>query len=239
MPKNISFDSSTTTQRTVKEMLPDEQPREKLVNYGSESLSNSELLAILLRSGSGKMNVLDMSRSVLEHFNGLRNLYRRTWKELTVIPGIARVKALTLEAAFELSRRIEVADLGDTISIRCPEDAQAFFGPKLRDLKQEVFMLGFLNAAKILTGHRKISSGGSTSTIVDVAEVMRQAILSDANSIIVLHNHPSGNPNASKADINLTHRIAKAGEMMGIPVDDHLIIAGNRYTSLRAEGYMK
>ncbi len=219
-------------------MLPDEQPREKLVNYGSESLSNAELLAILLRSGSGKVNVVDMSRNLLSHFGGLRNLYRRKWQELKIIPGIARVKALTLEAVFELSRRIEVAELGDTVTIRCPDDAHAFFGPRLRDLSKEVFMVGFLNAAKILVGHRKISSGGATSTIVDVAEVLRQAILNEANSIIVLHNHPSGNPKASKADINLTRRITKAGEMLGIPLDDHIIIAGNKYTSLRAEGHL-
>ncbi len=238
MSKNISFPSSSSSNRTVKEMLPDEQPREKLVNYGSESLSNSELLAILLRSGSGKMNVIDMSRNLLTHFGGLRNLYRRSWQELKVIPGIARVKALTLEAVFELSRRIEVAELGDSITIRCPEDAQAYFGPKLRDLSKEVFMMGFLNAAKTLSGHQKISSGGATSTIVDVSEVLRQAILNEANSIIVLHNHPSGNPNPSKADINLTRRISKAGDMMGIPLDDHIIIAGKTYTSLRAEGHL-
>lgn len=238
MPDEETFVPDSYINRTVKEMQPDEQPREKLMQYGPESLSNAELLAILMRTGSGKMNVIQMCRALLDHFDGLRNVSRRSWQELKVIPGIAKVKAITLEAVFELSRRIQIADLGDQITIKCPEDAVAFFGPKLRDLTKEVFVVTFLNAAKIMSGYQKISSGGATATIVDPAEVMRQAILNEANSVILLHNHPSGNAKESRADVQLTNRISKSGKLLGVPVDDHIIIAGNDYVSLRAKGKM-
>jgi DNA repair protein RadC len=228
-----SFDSNHIHRLTVKEMQPDEQPREKLIRYGVESLSDAELLAILLRTGSREMNVIDTSRALISHFSGLRNLSRRNWQDLKVIPGIARVKAITLEAVFELSRRIQVASLGEKITIQTPEDVVAYFGPGLRDLTNEVFIVAFLNNAKRLTGHKKISSGGSTATIVEPAEVMRQAMINNANSIILVHNHPSGHKKESSADIRLTKRIAESGRLLGIPVDDHIIIAGDGYVSMR------
>lgn len=222
--------------RTVREMRPDEQPREKLRHYGAESLSDSELLAIILRTGSREMNVLETSAHLLNHFGGLRNLARRGWQELKVIPGIAGVKAITLVALFELSRRIQIASLGNEITIRSPEDAAAYFAPRLRDLTNEVFMVAFLNNAKKLTGYHKISSGGATATIVDIAEVMRQAVLNQANSILLLHNHPSGQARESRADVNLTRRIVESGKLIGITVDDHIIIAGDSFVSMRSKG---
>lgn len=233
MSDQESFEASRYLKRTVKEMSPDEQPREKLTSYGADSLSDAELLAILLRTGSPSMNVVQTARALLDHFGGLRILARKNWQELKVIPGIARVKALTLEAVFELSRRIQVAGLGEQIQVTSPEDAVAYFAPKMRDLTKEVFMVAFLNNAKIVTGYKKISSGGSTATIVDPSEVMRQAVINQANSILLLHNHPSGRAKESKADIQLTKRLAKAGTLLGIPIDDHLIIAGDSYTSFR------
>ncbi len=236
MSDQETFEANDYLKRTVKEMRPDEQPREKLMNYGGESLSDAELLAILLRTGSPAMNVIQTSQAMLDHFGGLRNLSRRNWQELKIVPGIAGVKALTLEAVFELSRRIQVAALGEKIQITCPEDAVAYFGPKLRDLTKEVFIVAFLNNAKVVTGYKKISSGGSTATIVDPAEVIRQAVMNEANSVLLLHNHPSGQTAASKADIQLTKRLADAGKLLGIPVDDHLIIAGDGYTSFKEKG---
>ena len=236
MSQEESFEANDFLKRTVKEMQPDEQPREKLTNYGGESLSDAELLAILLRTGSQKMNVIQMAQALLDHFGGLRYLARRQWQDMKVIPGMGKVKALTLEAVFEISRRIEVAALGEQIQITSPQDALSYFGPKLRDLTKEVFIVAFLNNAKIVMGYKKISSGGSTATIVDPAEVMRQAVMNEANSILLVHNHPSGNTKASRADIQLTKRITKAGKLLGIPVDDHLIIAGDGFTSFKAKG---
>jgi DNA repair protein RadC len=229
------FDAKKYYGRTVQEMQPDEQPREKMQRFGAESLSDAELLAILLRTGTRGMNVVDTSRALLDHFSGLRNLSRQNWQAMRVIPGIAKVKAITLEAVFELSRRVQVATLGDQVVIQCPEDVAAYFRPRLRDLPHEEFYVAFLNNSKVLTGCRKVSSGGSTSTIVDVAEVLRQAVINQANSIILAHNHPSGYARESAADINLTKRISEAGKLLGIPIDDHVIIAGDQFISLRSK----
>ncbi|TVR36358.1 MAG: JAB domain-containing protein [Balneolaceae bacterium] len=229
------FDVAKYYGRTVQEMQPDEQPREKMQRFGAESLSDAELLAILLRTGTKGMNVVDTSRALLNHFSGLRNLSRQNWQSMRVIPGIASVKAITLEAVFELSQRIQMASLGDQVVIQCPEDVAAYFRPRLRDLPHEEFYVAFLNNSKVLTGCRKISSGGSTSTIVDVAEVLRQAVINQANSIILAHNHPSGYARESAADINLTKRISEAGKLLGIPIDDHVIIAGDQFISLRSK----
>lgn len=227
------FDADQYKGRAVREMMPDEQPREKLLKYGPESLSNAELLAILLRTGSKGMNVVNTSRALLDRFRGLRNLSKQDWQSLKVIPGIAQVKALTLEAVFELTRRIQMESLGDEVKITTPEMAAAYFMPRLRDLKHEEFYVAFLNNSKILTGYKKISSGGTTATVVEPAEVMRQAILNQANSILLVHNHPSGYLKESQADITLTNRLSEAGKMLGVPVIDHIIIAGDGYISLR------
>lgn len=231
------FNTRHLSKNTVKEMQPDEQPREKLIRYGSESLSNAELFAILLRTGSSKMNVLDTAKVLLESAGGLRYLVRKDWRELKRIPGIADVKAVTLESVFELARRIQTATLGDQVQIQSPEDAVAYFGPLLRDLTKEVFMVAFLNNSKYLTGFSRISFGGATATIVDPPEVFRQAILHEACSILLLHNHPSGNPRESKSDINLTKRLIESGKLLGIPIDDHIIVAGDGFNSLRCKGH--
>lgn len=227
----------TVNHKSVRDLAEEEQPRIRLERYGSESLTEAELLAILLRTGSGQMNVLDTARRLLEHFHGLRNLSRKDWHELRVIPGIARVKALTLEASFELSRRLAMPGTGDKIEMKSPEAVNTYFGPMLRDYRNETFVIAFLNAAKVMIGYRKISNGGPTATIVEPAEVMRQAIMNDAHSIIVLHNHPSGNKKESRADIQLTKRLIRAGKLIGINVEDHVIIAGHDFISLRAKGY--
>lgn len=227
------FDADQYKGRAVREMMPDEQPREKLLKYGPESLSNAELLAIMLRTGSKGMNVVDTSRALLDRFRGLRNLSKQDWQSLKVIPGIAKVKALTLEAVFELTRRIQMESLGDEVKITTPEMAAAYFMPRLRDLKHEEFYVAFLNNSKILTGYKRISSGSTTATVVEPSEVMRQAILNQANSILLVHNHPSGYLKESQADITLTNRLSEAGKMLGVPVIDHIIIAGDGYISLR------
>ncbi|SMO57267.1 RadC family protein [Gracilimonas mengyeensis] len=231
-----SFSIEDFHNRTVKDMQPDEQPREKLMRYGAESLSDSELLAILLRTGTKKLNVIETAKALLEHFGGLHSLVRKDWQSLKVIPGIAKVKAITLEAAFELARRMQIAELGNEITVTSPEDVNAYFAPKLRHLTKETFIVAFLDNTKKLTGYRSISTGGKTATIVDASEVMRQAVLHEANSIVLVHNHPSGHNKASTADIQLTKRLAECGKLFGIPVEDHVIIAGHQFVSLRSNG---
>ena len=234
--KTESFSHEDFNNRTVKEMLPDEQPREKLQHYGAASLSDAELIAILLRTGTKKLNVINTSRALLAHFGGLHALIKSDWKELGVIPGIAKVKAITLEASFELARRLQVAGLGEEIQLNSPDAVSAYFGPKIRHLNNEVFYVAFLNNKKVIKGFHQISSGGSNATIVEPAEVLRQAVINKANSIILVHNHPSGICKASTADISLTKRLSESGKLLGIPIDDHVIIAGYKFVSMRSEG---
>jgi len=221
---------------TVHEMPVDEKPRERLQRYGAESLSDAELVAIILRTGIKGSNAVEMSRILIRNVGSLHRLSRMRWQELASIPGIASVKAITLESVFELGRRVAVAPAGERIMLQCPEDVYAHFGPRLRDERVEVFTIAFLNAAKILTGSKVISRGGMTSTIVEPREVFRQAINHDAHSIVVMHNHPSGNPKPSEADIQLTKRLIDAGKMIGITLEDHVIVAGHQFVSLRARG---
>ncbi|TVQ67644.1 MAG: DNA repair protein RadC [Balneolaceae bacterium] len=223
----------------VRDLSEDEQPRERLMRFGTESLTDAELLAILVRTGSRKMNVIDTCRTMLQHFGGLHKLVRKNWRELRIIEGVADVKAITLEAAFELSRRLQSGSgNGKPLFFKTPDDVSSYFGPRLRDLQTEQFLVVFMNAAKAVTGHQVISKGGKTATVVDPAEVMRQAIMNEANSIIIVHNHPSANRRASRADIAITKKLMEAGDMLDIKVDDHIIIAGYDYLSMRSEGLM-
>lgn len=215
-----------------------EKPREQMVRYGAKSLTEGELLAILLRTGSRQRPVLDLAKDLLRKYGGIRELVRCSYAELATEEGLGRVKALTLEASFELARRIDSTPITEKPKIRSPQEAVKVFRPMLRDLKKEHFLVGFLNHAKKLVGIQTVSEGGMTATIVDPSEVMRQAILHHAGSIIVAHNHPSGTAQESHADLSLTQRIAESGRILGIPLDDHIIIAGDHYVSFRSKGLL-
>jgi len=219
---------------TVHDLPDDEKPRERLKRYGAESLSDAELLAIVLRSGIRGFNAVDLSRNLIKEYGNLHAISRLKWSDLYKKRGFGIVKALTLEAVFELSRRLAIAPLGERVTLRSPDDVFANFGPRLRDERIEVFVVAFLNAAKCLTGSSIISRGGQTATIAEPSEIYRQALNNDAHSIIVLHNHPSGNLKPSEADIQMTKRLISSGKIIGIPLDDHLIVAGHHYFSFRA-----
>ncbi|MCH8550185.1 MAG: DNA repair protein RadC [Balneolaceae bacterium] len=219
----------------MKDLRREEQPRERLEWVGADSLTDAELLAILLRTGTSRMNVVETSRHLIDHFDGLRNLMKQEWQSLMVIPGIAKVKALTLKAAFELARRAEAAQIGEQVHICSPDDAAAYFRPRLRDLMHEEFHVMHLNHAKVVTGCRKISMGNSHSTVVDIPEVIRSALIGGAASIIVAHNHPSGTAKESTADVQLTKRIREACRLVGIDLDDHIIITGDTFVSMRSK----
>ncbi|MEO1022092.1 MAG: DNA repair protein RadC [Bacteroidota bacterium] len=219
--------------RSVREMEPDEQPREKLMRKGADHLSDAELIAILLRTGTRKLNVIETSRALLKEFNGLNHLVRKDWQQLRIIPGIAKVKAITLEAAFELARRIRDTETKEDPQFTSPDLVANYFGPKLRTLTHEVFMVVCLNNNKHMICYKTISKGGRTATIVEPATVMKQAIMNDACSVILIHNHPSGGTKPSEADKLITQRLVDCGKLLGIPVDDHIIIAGQKHLSFR------
>lgn len=221
----------------LKEMPADEMPRERLMAHGAKSLSDAELLAIILRTGSADLNALEMARTILRQKNGIKPLSRNGWEDLISLNGIGKVKAVTLEAIFEFCRRINMQQ--EVLEqFTQPSDLHAYFGPKLKDLHHEVFVVVLANNANRIIVHKEIAKGTKTATLVDVQEVIKLALVHNATSIILIHNHPSGNPVVSQADKMLTKKITDAASYFNLRVLDHLIIAGNTYVSFREDGLL-
>lgn len=201
-------------------------------DFMPEALSDKELLAHILYSEKASEKIFE------KYPNGIKELTTKEWRQLKKEANLTDMQAQVVNSCMELSRRVEEATFPYDVAVSGPEEAIAYLRPRLRDLSVEKFYVLHLNNAKRIIGCDMISSGGKTSTIVDPADVMKKAILKDSCSVILAHNHPSGTLQASKADINITKRISEAGKMLGIQVDDHLIVAGSGYISLRAEGLM-
>jgi DNA repair protein RadC len=218
-----------------------DQPREKLLKHGPTVLSDAEVLALLLGSGTrtneGAISAVELGRSLLQTYGSLHDVSQRKPKELTRIQGIGPAKAAKLTAAFEAGRRVESQrQQDDRVQVTCPGDVADVYGPLLRDLDKEVFKVVHLNTANVIIGDYTVSEGGLASSVVEPRGVFEQAILDDAAAVICLHNHPSGNPEPSREDIRITRKLAEAGETMGIPVHDHIVIAGTEHTSLAERG---
>jgi len=218
-----------------------DQPREKLLNHGTAALSDAELLALLLGSGTrtsdGAISAVELGRSLLKTYGSLHAISQRKPKELTRTQGIGPAKAAKLTAAFEVGRRVESQrQQGERVQVTCPADVADVYGPLMRDLAKEVFKVVHLNTANVIIGDYTVSEGGLSSSVVEPRGVFEQAILDDAAAVICLHNHPSGNPEPSREDIRITRQLVDAGKTMGIPIHDHLIIAGTDHTSLAERG---
>jgi DNA repair protein RadC len=217
---------------TVKELPLDDRPREKLLLRGAQSLSDAELVAILLRTGKKGKSVIEIARELISSEGNLAMLATKTVDSLQLISGIGKDKAAALAAAFELSRRIlsQPKWLANK-KITSPLDIAEIFIPILRDDNKEKFIVVCLNSANKVIKHETISIGNLNSSVVHPREVFKVAIDNSAASIILIHNHPSGNPEPSNEDIRITKKIVETGKIMEIPVFDHLIIAGETYTS--------
>jgi DNA repair protein RadC len=222
---------------SVKELPIDEQPRERLMTHGAKTLSDAELLAVLLRTGTQKYNAVELARLMLKDRNGLTALSKCRWEDLKNWSGIGKVKALTLEAVFELSRRLN-AKTQPLVQFAQPSDLNDYFGPLLRDLGYEVFIVVLANNANRIISHKEIAKGTKSATLVDIQEVIKLALLHNATSIVLIHNHPSGNPAISAADKQLTKKITEAASYFSLTVLDHLIIAGHDYVSFRDNGLL-
>ena len=223
----------------IKEWAKEDRPREKLVKYGKSSLSTAELIAILLRTGTAKSTALDLSRQVLAFANNdLSSLCRLTISDLSKIKGLGPVKAITLVAALELGRRRREEETPMKSQITCSKDAVDMLQPHLADLNHEEFWIILLNKANRLINKKAISTGGMTGTVVDPKIIFREALEARACSIILGHNHPSGNNKPSEADIQLTKKLQEAGKNLEISVLDHVTIAGSTFYSFADEGMM-
>ncbi len=213
-----------------------ERPREKLMNLGPSVLTDAELVAILLRTGSHRQTALDLAKLLLTRYGQLPDLSVMEYQEFFRIKGIGPAKAITLIAAFEIARRIASAARPRRVKFTGPEEVFQRFEPLLGHLKKEVFMILALNSANLLIREIKISEGILNSSLVHPREVFKQAILESAASIILIHNHPSGEVQPSQEDKAITRRLVESGRLLDIPVLDHIIIGQGCYFSFRDAG---
>ncbi len=222
----------------IKEWAVEDRPREKMLLKGSSSLSDAELLAILIGSGNQEESAVQLSQRILRYVdNNLNTLGKLTIKDLaTNFKGIGEAKALTIAAALELGRRRNASDRPQLDSIRGSHDAFLLFHPLVCDLPHEELWIALLNRAGKVVEKKKISQGGTNETTADIRIILKSAISVLASSIILCHNHPSGNIQPSGNDDALTERIKKAATLMDIKLLDHIILADNRYYSYADEG---
>ena len=205
----------------MREVHVSERPRERFIRQGAESLSNQELLAILIRTGTKNESALTLANRILIQFEKLHGLKQATLEELTEIKGMGEAKAIQLLAAIELGKRLAQKELDHKFTIRSPEDAANFIMPELSPLQQEHFVALYLNVKNQILHKQTIFVGSLNASIVHPREVFRVAIRRSAASIIVAHNHPSGNPSPSPEDIEVTKRLIEAGQIVGVDLLDH------------------
>src|SRR4030066_40865 len=213
-----------------------ERPRERLLQHGPQPLSEAELLGILIGKGTKKRTAIDLARELLDRYESLENLFSRSPTELMKIKGIGSAKAATLSAAFQLVRRIQSKTSKDQPSFKRAKDVANLYLPLMKDLRKEVFRVLLLSRSNRLIKEVTISEGTLDASIVHPRDVFREALLESAAGVLLLHNHPSGNPNPSEEDIRITKQLVEAGRVMGIKVYDHIILAGEDYRSLADDG---
>lgn len=220
----------------IKDLPFDDRPREKLREYGANFLSNAELITLIIGSGSISRSALDVSRDLLNEYKGLEGIINIGYEELINVDGIGEAKASKILAAIELAKRFNSVKRNHSKKITCPCDAAYLVMDDLRFKSKEYFNIILLNTKNIVQEVKNISIGSLNSSIVHPREVFIEAIKRSSASIILIHNHPSGDPKPSKEDINLTHRLLKAGDLLGINVLDHVIIGETNYYSMKEEG---
>lgn len=220
----------------LKELPSSDRPRERLQNHGPGALSNAELLAIILRTGIGGQNVLSMSSSLLARFGGLAGLAKANIEELRREKGFGLAKACQLKAALELGKRLLIESPGDRPQVRSPLDAANLVLLEMSLLEQESMRVMLLDTRNTVTAINTIYVGNVNTALVRISEVFREAVRTNSPQIIVIHNHPSGDPTPSPEDVQVTEQIVSAGRLLDIDVLDHLIIGRQRYVSLKERG---
>ena len=224
--------------RRLKDLPEELLPRERLFQIGPEALSNREVLAILLRTGIKGENVLTLAERVLIEVGGLAGLGKLTVHELAQLHGFGKAKAAEVKAALELGRRSVSVDPMSRPVVNSPQDVAHIVMEEMRFLDREHFRVVSLSTKNHVLGISPISIGSLNSSLVHPRECFKEAIRRNSNAIILLHNHPSGDPTPSKEDIDVTRRLADGGKILGIEVLDHVIIGDNRYISLKERGIL-
>jgi DNA repair protein RadC len=223
----------------IKNIPFSEQPRERLITKGVAHLSNSELLAILIRTGSIKRNAIDIGKEIISSCNDdLSILGELTMEELCKFEGVGESKACQLLASIELGKRLRQVKPLRNIRMSSPSEVVGFFYAELADSKVEKFITVFLNTKNEVINWEVISIGSLNASIVHPREVFNRAIKRNAASLIAVHNHPSGHIDPSKEDVNITKRLFEAGQLIGIPLIDHIIIGKEKYYSFKEENQL-
>jgi DNA repair protein RadC len=223
----------------IKSWSPEDRPREKLLLKGTAALSDAELIAILLGSGTTTMSAVDLGKRILQGVgNNLHDLARLSVKDLMKVKGIGEAKAITIIAALELGRRRKELDPEEKLKITGSRDAYELLKANLQDLPHEEFWVILVNRANRIIKKHQISQGGVAGTVADPKLIFKTALEELASGIILAHNHPSGNLNPSQVDVDLTKKLKEAGKFLEIQILDHLIIAGTRYFSFADEGML-
>ena len=219
---------------TIKDLPLSERPREKLYSYGPQSLSNAELIAILIRTGHKEDTAIDLAQGILNMDNGgIAFLADTTIQELTQIKGIGSCKAAQILAAVEIGKRINKIGTHDKIKVTSPDILADLMMDEMRYLNKEYFKVAVLDTKNQILTIENVSVGTLNASIVHPRDVFKIAIKRNANSIILIHNHPSGDTTPSNEDINITNRLVDAGNLIGIKVLDHIIIGDNKYLSFK------
>ncbi len=221
---------------TIRELPASERPRERIQHYGASALSNAELLAIILRTGVGGENVLNMAQRLLSTYRGLAGLARASFGELEREHGVGVAKTAQIQAALELGRRLLIASPDERPQITSPADAANLLMPEMALLEQEHLRVLLLDTKHHVLASPTVYMGNVNTSVIRVAEVFREAIRVNCAAIIVAHNHPSGDPTPSPDDVRVTEQIVEAGKLLDIEVLDHLIIGRQRYVSLKERG---
>lgn len=219
---------------TMKNLPESEQPYEKFLKYGEQSLSDAELLAIILKTGTQKETVLDIARNLLQgHHKNLLNLYDCSFQELTEISGIGKVKAIQLKAVAELSKRIAQTKSGYHLNMNMPSTIAEYYMEQMRHRSEEILICAFFDGKCNFIADEIISMGSVNFAYVSPRDIFRKALLHNAVLFILLHNHPSGDPTPSDDDLRITKRIAYGANMLNIEMADHIIIGDKRYYSFK------
>lgn len=224
---------------SIKKLSPDDQPREKLLEKGRSAVSDAEILAILIGSGNREKTAVQLSQEILIDVNNdLNNLAKLSVKELTKFKGIGEAKAITIAAALELGRRRKASEFDKTASIKSAADVFTVMSNHFHDLEHEEFYALYLSRSNKIKSIECISKGGISGTVSDGKLIFKKALENTASSIIICHNHPSGNLNPSKADKDLTESLKKFGGFIDLPILDHVIITNESYFSFADKGLM-
>lgn len=222
----------------IMDLPENERPQEKLFRYGVETLTNAELLALILRNGNREENIVELCNRIIKTAGGLNGLLSFNAEDYMELKGIKYAKAAQLLALTEISKRFKAYKSGEDYKITQPKDAAELVMENMRYLKQEVLKIILLNTKNVVVLEKEISKGSLNSSIVHPRDVFHEAVKRGCASIIVCHNHPSGDPSPSSEDINVTKRLKECGKLLGIDLIDHIIIGNGNYVSLKEKGIL-